>query len=1365
MSGNSPTIKNKISPIIHGQLPEYVQSDHALFSTFLKHYYEFMEAAEITLGGSNDYVLQETNSVNYVLDQSEDYVVLESSTGKFINGETVVGSITKHQAKLLVEDYDNSKKLYVSSQQKFQVGENIVGQTSGASAQMIQYQANPVQNIQQLLAYADVDNTVWVFLDKFKDSFMESIPDSLAENIDQRNLIKNIRDMYEAKGTEDGHRLFFRILFDENSEFTYPRENMIKSSDGQWSDDFVMRVVEFGTSNFNELIGVRITGQTSGASAIISSLVKFKSGTTLVTELNLDKTTILGDFIIGETVSGISNVLDLEITARLSSIVGNVTITNPMQMGSYSDSSQLSGGQYYEVGDNVRFENLGSIGVRGQVSRIGSGSIDKIHIASAGTGYSTSDQLVFNEVGTNGSSVNAKIAVTGGSFVLEDLTSPDSIVQNCSDTHDIILEHTEQIILEDSTINNIYIELETSEYNNGALIAENNGTVFDRALTVNGLKLVVAGAVGGQLAVPDEWAKKTARTFELMTDPNGAGINTTHQRNFIKTLKGDAGTKHAGIPTVQRVGYGGGSTYTPNWLLDVNIASYAGLQAFNDSVAQRDMVWYRNINGNNPPTQRRDIEEIFEHIFHTIHAFGIPGAVPGSIDAVEMNPDIRIGNEPSFAWQNTALHLAMKEAIDAGLYDPSGYATDWNTDPEAAAAAYTEYTYLVNWSMWDMSVYWAGGSLSPEWDDSLKTPAGMLANNPLGYALFNTYFAPVLSKPNFATIESIFGENDTGVSGYVVDVIATGSLTQEDGTLNPTTYGDYFIGEEELERLELDNPANSYNGYLGEALILEDESKIVREESEPFSVGLEKSLDFDSKLVLENGDDIIIENATFADIATNQSVGGNHDVAMGYWNSNINTESGEITKVVVLDRGNGYTSLPSLTINSSGGGTGAELIPLSTSGVGRVLDVKITNYGLDYSAAPKITFNRKLIIKNATGNFTIGDELTSVQGNVVDWNVNTKILEIETDVEDFVEGDVIASVGGITGVVVQEDSAEATTQLEAVVRSYGDFITDRGKVSEDSMRVQDSYYYQDYSYVVRIGESINQWREAIRRSVHPAGWNVFGEVSFATSLAEAQLNSLRIQAPAAGSVGDFTGDDTFTPELASILTAIFQNIFGRRLGTTTDGTTLVSAPMKAYNELSEVPSGRELTLTSTVSVTIGTGNNIGKQQTVLGPTLDLLPKYAFAVPPIGSTAIPHYPGLYRTPRSNHNDGAYYPIAQFGQYRINQVSDALGDIPDSAYRTRINVPPPGEIQVTAGALINAFDNTFVTFDASNQTFDEDEISGAPPRQTSGSIYTSFDEDGLTLDNASNTFDIGAVPNLFDSLSISMDNNSNTFDETL
>ena len=88
--------------------------------------------------------------------------------------------------------------------------------------------------------------------------------------------------------------------------------------------------------------------------------------------------------------------------------------------------------------------------------------------------------------------------------------------------------------------------------------------------------------------------------------------------------------------------------------------------------------------------------------------------------------------------------------------------------------------YLLNWGMWEMSVFWAGGSLAPEWNDLMRTPAGILANNPLGYALFNTYFAPVLSKPNFATLNSIFQDKDQGLSGYI-PTSAVNSATTFDG--------------------------------------------------------------------------------------------------------------------------------------------------------------------------------------------------------------------------------------------------------------------------------------------------------------------------------------------------------------------------------------------------------------------------------------------------------------------------------------------------------------------------------------------------------------------------------------------------------
>ena len=1056
MAGNNPSFKNKVSPLIDGQLPNFVKDDHPLFINLLKHYYEFMEGAQLSLGGFNDYIIQETNSVNYVLDQNGDNIVLETSVAKFVTGETIVGDTSKSSAKIIVDDYDASKKIYITSQQRFNFGEKVTGQTSGASAVVTDYKANPVQNIQQLLAYADVDNTVYKFLDKFKESILRSIPETIADGIDQRNLIKNIKDLYEAKGTEDGHRLFFRILFDEESEFLYPRESMLRTSDGQWSDDFVMRVLEIGTSDFSELIGQTITGQTSGATAIVSSLVKFKSGAILVTELNLDQTTINGTFVIGEVIKGISTELDLEISATLSGIVGEVTITDGPAMMMDMDGYGIKGGQYYEVGDTVTFEKLGTIGVRGQVSRVGAGSIDEIYIANRGTGYNEGDVIAIENANTNGVGAAAKLAVVGGSFLLEPFTAPDSVVQNCTDVHDLVVDHASQIDLEDASITTKYLQLEDG----------------------------------------------------------------------------------------------------------------------------------------------------------------------------------------------------------------------------------------------------------------------------------------------------------------------TGSIVQEDGTLVTTSHRSQLLIVEEPDSQDI--------SYQGEALILEDGNQLLREETNEFNIGMEQDTDGVTKLLLENGDDIIIETQTFTDLG-------------------VAAEAGQITKVTILDDGNGYTSLPAISVTRSAANpsaTNAVLVGISHSGVGSVKDVSITNYGLEYTGAPKVTFNKKIIIANPTGNYTVGDTLTSFTGTVVDWNADTNLLELETTVEDFVLGDIITSIGGITGTVVQEMGAFGSTTLEPVVRSDGSFITDRGKVSEATMRVQDSLYYQDYSYVVRIGQSINQWRESIRNSVHPAGWNVFGEVSFATSLAQAQANSLRIQVPTAGDVQDFTADtDTFTPELASTLTNLFTSIFGRRLGTTTDGTTVVSTPLKGYSDISDVPSGREVTLTSTVSVTIGTGNNIGKQQTVLGPTLDLLPKYAFAVPPVlDDGKIPNYPGIYRNPRGGHNSGAYFTIDQFGQYPINHVSTKISNlnngfdnttstfdstnrtfddddiiIPPIAFKTRINVPPPGEIKVTRGTQINAFDNNFLTFDNANNTYDET----GTPRASAGTFYTSFDETGtITFDETgTETFDEGQGQKSFDTNQISFDSNTNTLDETL
>ena len=72
----------------------------------------------------------------------------------------------------------------------------ITGATSGAQGVVTEYRANPIQTIQQLLEYADVDNTLFDFLDQMRDSFMTAIPETLASGVSKRNLIKNIKDLY-----------------------------------------------------------------------------------------------------------------------------------------------------------------------------------------------------------------------------------------------------------------------------------------------------------------------------------------------------------------------------------------------------------------------------------------------------------------------------------------------------------------------------------------------------------------------------------------------------------------------------------------------------------------------------------------------------------------------------------------------------------------------------------------------------------------------------------------------------------------------------------------------------------------------------------------------------------------------------------------------------------------------------------------------------------------------------------------------------------------------------------------------------------------------------------------------------------------
>ena len=930
MANNDNVLNNKVSNHIQHQLPEFIQADHPVFSQFVKFYYQFLESAEITFSEVNNYVREETQSVNFILDENGDQSVLEDSGVKFEVGETVTGQTSGATAKVLVDDIDNNKRLFVSSQSQFIIGEMVSGATSNASGTLQTYKPNPVSSIQQLLNYTNVDATLYDFLDRFRDSFLEGIIDNVDAGVDKRKLIKNIRDLYLAKGTKKGHELFFRFLLNEEPRISYPTENMLRVSDGKWTTRKIMRI-NLVTGIVSELIGQSITGRTSGATGIVVSTVSFREAETNIVELELDEETFSGTFQQGETIIGVSTVTDQDVSFTPYSIVTGSTTTNS--------------GSYYTADEGINLSSGGSNTAIGKVQTVSRGVVDEIIIDDAGQNYAVGDTLVLDNSNTDGVSAAAAVAVVGGGI------TPES----------------------------------------------------------------------------------------------------------------------------------------------------------------------------------------------------------GSLSAYGMT------------------------------------ATDHITLEETSQPFYQD----------------------------------------------------------------------------------------------------------------------NYDG---------------------------------TKIVLETG--------TFANLS-------------------VASEAGEITDVRMVARGAGYSKLPVITGVTTANGSGAKLLASSNSGIGGVDSFEFTNFGFNYNSAPTIIPFRHAILKDISGTFAAGNALTSHSGTITAFDSARQLISINTTANLQV-GNTIA-VGSTSGTISNISIASATATVGTVGSTSGEFFGADGRISADIIRVQDSNFYQDYSYVVKVGQSINEWRDAIKSTVHPAGWNVFGEVEI-------------VGRAKTGVVAQTV--DSYSPELASLFSTLFTSVFGRRLGTVDDGTTLRASPagdVDSHTDLANTT--RDTTLTRINNVIVG----VARTPRRTGPTLDLLPKYAFAIGPNTTEKTPHYPGIRRITNLDGINDESFTIEQFGDVRIDEVSvrNASGGfsqsgftfdnssisfdngenyfIPEAAFNTPINVPPPGMIIISGSGRINAFDNTFITFDSGTERFDETQFttlmsdttktfdsstvkfdgSGGDEtvRDVAGEYVTDFAESGITFDSSINKFDEG------------------------
>ena len=1143
-------LTTKVSNLIDGQVPDYIQADHPIFVDFLRQYYKFLESAQITITGTVDQVLLETASTNFLtLDGTDRFssndsskIVFEDSTGKFEVGETITGGTSKATAKILVDD---NETLYISANQKFKEGETITGGTSGATSTLVKYRANPVQNIQQLFEYADPDNTVDHFLNAFRDSFMESIPTSLASGVSKRNLIKQIRDLYAAKGTSEGHKLFFRILLGQEAEIYYPEKDMLRLSDGNWSKPIIIRCTSDTSGAVPaDMVGKNITGASSGTKAQIISEFTFQQDNESITEFSLREDTIEGSgFTISETFTGISETEDINMQFTIQGIVTNISVT---------DSGLL-----YSKGDSLTVDTaIGNGNVTAEVSEITSGGVSDVFVDSSGTGYKVGDAIKFTAVSADVDSVDARafVSVVGGRLSTEDST--DSTAENIllEDGTDQQLVHS-SILLDGTEL----VDAASEPY---AVLGTDrrfsDSALYYYPLYVNKRKAQVSSTkTGGAISsvnVVNAGSGYTNGTYYAAVSGDGdnqgtatgAVIRIVVRENKIASFGNTLATE----TTIHRSGSGysfgnvrltSGFTFSdPELTTTSDMGGSDGLILITPNVVvvkANAYIFdqYPGITFWMPSDNQNNAKSTFDSNIYSLFESREAALNDGSQLRQEDGTTGTGLGDKLLSEESLLLTDAYGTSSDGIVLETATFGESEQTELNRVflGNSGSGYTSLPNLSI--ITENGANANLIANTTDIGKVTEIKVTDEGFKYSV-----APDVSLNTNLILKDVVGTFLIGheLTTHNGSVVSYDSDTQKlvidappDERINLEQSNTYNDGVQ-LEDFDIVEPGRPDHGPVATIY------KVIDEVGSGFL--LNNSAGVESNILLENETGQILLDAHDADVfqisletATDSSAYSNLGQSVKHVNTPDGRLLGENLETFITE------NTPNVTSVSSGKALYDQVIfdGDQSDGLGNILfedggrilnENSGNNLLLDGTDESGSDAGSELLMENET----LGDQLAldGTDNSATDAG-DEVLLEPGSNVFNLV-GDTITSSNGATAKILSQGTATAEASFGTTSTRVGRYTNNDSHISDKDIRVQDSYFYQQFSYEVRVNAAISEYMNELKKSVHPAGFAPFGKIAISTQL------SAGIGVTAAG-VADATVDDTFTPELASLFRLIF----------------------------------------------------------------------------------------------------------------------------------------------------------------------------------------------------------------------------------
>ncbi len=957
---------------------------------------------------------------------------------------------------------------------------------------------NTVYHIMNAEKYRDIDETEDSFLTYFKDELLPFFPERTELEITK--ILKGAKEFYQKKGTADSIEWLFRVLFNKEARITYPRDNILRASDGKWQRPIALKisdtpfVVQTAESTLN-LFAANAAPETYHTQNTFSTTVKFTntlrrdstviafaayriwvvsptSGATLKANLsnyiNVNPSTAMTDNV-GTQFKLVERVISEDITGYGANQHGysivecyynqdNTVTANKIEFENYMSNSILQ--SVFGSADNtIKFQFDG---------------IEAFEICKLGKNQLVASNAVFGE---SVSSIDTTLTIDGSNtpcYILSFGYSTDqSVFIDSANTIDGGSPFSTGDVLDGG----LYSTVSFDDTYEGGLYSTESGLYMESTVFPDEINnSVIANTTFGDARFAFQYTKKfnaqnVTSYFSSSAAASIATISLAFKETRSVTLRELIGKLVIGETSKARA-----------------VVERAFVRVDEYTKTRYVEVFLSNLEGEFVNNELIYIE--YDDITFTERILGF-------VNAISIDPNNR----------------GLKYKINDPAVIYGGFVDEFGNRP---TAGYNYATAIVS----DAT---EGRILSV---NLLKGGYGYRLNPNTVIEVTPDVSDPPISVNAAVTVSAV----DTGnaiVLNLATDTIApyeNVTLSTNPFDPSPAAWGTGFpinslanvnsvladcLGFQSVSFFPISalTLTNQGQGYLREPTLEFETFYPVNGGSASIS-----DLGFISVVEVVNG------GVNYANGETINFIGGD---GLGATAEVVVNGGGTITSVNVTSRGYGYSSRPTVTVNTTSG-AGAELIAylfndgveydLTVEEVGKIRKLQIVNSGFGYIAKPNVSLKvMDVYTDNLTRVFSIDQDLTAFQGSSLSSatfraNVDigyissinqagssnatfrlyeyTGILDTGLPLRVLETGDHLNLLGSK---IYGNGLAKANLLFIDGTTTYpGHYLNTDGFLSADK-KLQDRYKYHNFSYVLESDKQLREYNQTIKNIVHPSG--------------------------------------------------------------------------------------------------------------------------------------------------------------------------------------------------------------------------------------------------------------------------------------